>query len=108
LPLEILYPSSIAVTQRPRGMTEYAMAKAAGEILCADLARTFPSLTITVSRLQRVATGQTATVPPVSAADPVAIMLPLLRQQPPGVGTGAGVNFRTVASLSQSSLQAGS
>ena len=33
LPLEILYPSSIAVTQRPRGMTEYAMAKAAGESL---------------------------------------------------------------------------
>jgi len=85
MPLEVLYPSSIAVSQRPRGMTEYAMAKAAGEILCADLARTFPGLTITVPRLQRVETGQTATVPPVSAADPVAIMLPLLRQQQPGV-----------------------
>jgi acyl dehydratase len=80
-PLAVLYPSSIAVVERPRRMTEYAMAKAAGEILCDELVRTFPRLTITAPRLPRIATAQTATVPPVPAGDPIAIMLPLLRKQ---------------------------
>jgi hypothetical protein len=35
--LSIFYPSSVSVTERPRGMTEYTMAKAAGEVLCADM-----------------------------------------------------------------------
>lgn len=80
-PLHVLYPSSIAVETRPRDMTEYAMAKAAGEILCADLARAHRGLAITAPRLPRILTDQTATVPPVPAADPVAVMLPLLRAQ---------------------------
>ncbi|MDF3812584.1 MULTISPECIES: MaoC family dehydratase [Rhodopseudomonas] len=81
MPLTALYPSTVAIDERPTRMTEYAMAKAAGEIVCADLVRAVPGLTITAPRLPRVATAQTATVPPVSAADPLAVMLPLLRQQ---------------------------
>ena len=73
--LTAYYPSSVAVTQRPRGMTEYAMAKAAGEVLCHDLARASKTLDISVYRLPRVRTDQTATVPPVPAADPVDAML---------------------------------
>ena len=80
-PLCVLYPSSIAVETRPQGMTEYAMAKAAGEILCTDLARAHPGLRITVPRLPRILTDQTATVPPVPAADPVEVMLPLLHAE---------------------------
>jgi hypothetical protein len=79
--LTIMYPSSTAVAERPKGMTEYSMAKAAGEILCRELARTYPGLSITVPRLPRIQTDQTAIVPPVPAADPTEVMLPLLRKE---------------------------
>ncbi|SEQ37180.1 NAD(P)-dependent dehydrogenase, short-chain alcohol dehydrogenase family [Faunimonas pinastri] len=79
--LHALYPSSVAVADRPKQMTEYAMAKAAGEILCADMARAQARLTISAPRLPRILTDQTATVPPVEAADAVATMLPLLRAE---------------------------
>jgi hypothetical protein len=81
-PLSILYPSSVAVTDRPRGMTEYAMAKAAGEVLCQDLARSDPRLAISMPRLPRVLTDQTALSIPVRAETPQAVMLPLLRAEP--------------------------
>lgn len=77
--LSVLYPSSVAVEKRPKGITEYAMAKAAGEILCADLMAAHRRLRITAPRLPRIMTDQTATVPPVPAADPVATMLEVLR-----------------------------
>jgi hypothetical protein len=79
--LALFYPSSVAVTERPKGMTEYSMAKAAGEVLCADLLRSFPGLAISVPRLPRIQTDQTATVPPVPAAEALDIMLPLLRRE---------------------------
>ncbi len=77
--LALFYPSSVAVEKRPKGITEYAMAKAAGEILCADLAQSHRRLRIAAPRLPRIMTDQTATVPPVPAADPVETMLALLR-----------------------------
>lgn len=76
--LTAFYPSSVFVAERPRHMTEYAMAKSAGEILCQELARAHRGLTVSAPRLPRVMTDQTATVPPVPAADPVEAMLPLL------------------------------
>ncbi len=79
--LSLLYPSSVAVVERPKGMTEYAMAKAAGEILCADLARNHPGLTVRCPRLPRTLTDQTATVPPVESADALLVCLPLLRAE---------------------------
>jgi hypothetical protein len=57
------------------------MAKAAGEILCADLLRTIPGISIAMPRLPRIETDQTATVPPVAAASALEVMLPLLRCQ---------------------------
>lgn len=78
LPLSVFYPSSVAVTDRPKNMTEYAMAKAAGEILCRDLAKAYPLLNIGIHRLPRVMTDQTATVPPVAAPSALEAILPLL------------------------------
>ena len=54
------------------------MAKAAGELLAADLARTHRGLTVAAPRLPRVLTDQTATVPPTPAADPLAVMAEVL------------------------------
>jgi hypothetical protein len=76
----IFYPSSVFVTSHASGMTEYAMVKAAAEILCADLMAA-TGLSIAVPRIPRVLTDQTATVPPVETQDHVAVMLPLLRAE---------------------------
>lgn len=73
------YPSSIAVADRPRDMTEYAMAKAAGEVLCSDLNRFWSAIRITSERLPRVLTDQTATMFPTETASTVDLMLPIIR-----------------------------
>jgi NAD(P)-dependent dehydrogenase (short-subunit alcohol dehydrogenase family) len=78
--LSSFYPSSVAVEKRPRDMTEYAMAKAAGEILCADIARSVPGLRVTVKRLPRILTDQTATIVPVESADAIDVLLPIIRE----------------------------
>jgi acyl dehydratase/NAD(P)-dependent dehydrogenase (short-subunit alcohol dehydrogenase family) len=79
--LSLFYPSSVAVAERPRYMTEYSMAKAAGEILCVELARNIPGVSIAVPRLPRIETDQTATVPPVAALSAFEVILPLLRAE---------------------------
>jgi len=78
--ISLYYPSSIAVSERPVGMTEYAMAKAAGELLCADMNVSLSPLKVLVSRLPRLLTDQTATVTPVDTADPIETMFPIVRE----------------------------
>jgi acyl dehydratase/NAD(P)-dependent dehydrogenase (short-subunit alcohol dehydrogenase family) len=78
--LSILYPSSVFVSERPEGMTEYAMAKAAGEVLCADMNRSLAPMHVTAVRLPRLPTDQTASVQAIDTASPVEIMLPILRE----------------------------
>jgi NAD(P)-dependent dehydrogenase (short-subunit alcohol dehydrogenase family) len=78
-PLYAFYPSSVFVDERPRGMTEYAMAKAAGEVLCADLQRE-RGVRILMRRLPRLLTDQTASIVPTESADGVAELLPILRE----------------------------
>lgn len=78
--VSLFYPSSVAVTERPRGMTEYTMAKAAGEVLCADINEALAPTHVTVVRLPRLPTDQTVTVTEVEAADPLATMLPIVRE----------------------------
>jgi hypothetical protein len=56
--LAALYPSTVFVEERPAGLTEYVMAKAAGEYLCRDLDRATPALRIVIDRLPRLATDQ--------------------------------------------------
>ena len=77
-PGSVLYPSSVAVEQRPPGLLEYAMAKAAGEILCDGMRDA--GWRILRSRLPRLLTDQTATVANVATADAVDVMLPLIRR----------------------------
>jgi NAD(P)-dependent dehydrogenase (short-subunit alcohol dehydrogenase family) len=79
-PISILYPSTVFINNRPKGMTEYAMAKAAGEVLAKDLAEAL-GIRIATPRIPRVLTDQTATVLPIQVADAVDVMLPLLRAE---------------------------
>jgi len=76
--LSVFYPSSIAVEKRPAGLTEYSMAKMAGEVLCADMMEHVPGLRVLISRLPRVLTDQTNTVAQVENADPLTVLLPLI------------------------------
>ena len=78
-PLVAFYPSSVAVEERQLGMTEYSMAKSAGEILCSDINRADCGIQAMVSRLPRLLTDQTATTIPVKNADPLDVMLPIIR-----------------------------
>jgi hypothetical protein len=83
-PVRIFYPSSIAVGSRPKGMTEYAMAKAAAEVLISDLNASSSKIQIVSSRLPRMGSDQTNTIT-VSAeeADSIAIMLSTIRSMWP-------------------------
>lgn len=73
------YPSSVAVVERPRDMTEYSMAKAAAEILCSDLNRSWPGLHVTTVRLPRLLTDQTTTVVPARSENALEVVLPIIR-----------------------------
>lgn len=74
-PIAAFYPSSVAVTERPAGLTEYAMAKAAGEVLCADLSRLLKGVRAHIRRLPRLQTDQTASVQPVETGSAIDEML---------------------------------
>jgi acyl dehydratase len=78
--LSMFYPSSVFVSDRPRNMTEYAMAKTAGEALCADMNLALAPLHVTVSRLPRLATDQTASIVNVETLSAVATLLPIVRE----------------------------
>lgn len=78
--LRIFYPSSVAVEDRPQGMLEYAMSKAAGEILCADINKQKPGIHISVSRLPRLLTDQTATLQHIETPSPLDVLLPIVRK----------------------------
>ena len=77
--LTAFYPSTVFVQDRPAEMTEYAMAKMAGEVLAADLTAHLPNARVVVSRLPRLPTDQTATVIRTETEDPIAVMLPIIR-----------------------------
>jgi len=77
-PVRIFYPSSVAVEDPPKGAIEYAMAKAAAELLCVEVVRRFPALDIVLERLPRLLTDQTATVLPVESPNAVEILLPII------------------------------
>jgi hypothetical protein len=78
--LRVFYPSSTALDERPSTMTEYSMAKAAAETLCADLSKFVAGMHIMVRRLPRLPTDQTSSVMQGKTQDPIEVLLPIVRQ----------------------------
>lgn len=74
------YPSSSYVEDRPAGMTEYAMIKAAGEQMCRDMNQYMPTLQIISTRLPKLPTDQTAGVLPERELSPKGVLLPIVRE----------------------------
>ena len=78
--LVAFYPSSVFVEPgRPRDMTEYAMAKAAGEILSEEMSLSDTMPLVIARRLPRMLTDQTATLARVATDDAFQVMLPVVR-----------------------------
>jgi len=77
--LSVLYPSSVAVDEASSELMEYAAAKSAGERLGRFLDRPDQGLRVTIARLPRIATDQTASLISAPALDPIDAMLPVVR-----------------------------
>jgi NAD(P)-dependent dehydrogenase (short-subunit alcohol dehydrogenase family) len=77
--ISVFYPSTSFVQERPPGMIEYAMAKAAGELLCAEINRFRPGTRVITRRLSRVLTDQTVSLIQRKSENAVAVMLPIIR-----------------------------
>jgi hypothetical protein len=100
--VSLFYPSSVYVAERPRGMLEYALAKVAGETLCSELNSAWPPLRVTVDRLPRLPTDQTASVFATSLPSPAGSLLPIVRKvqawpRPAKSGTVPGGSFETAS-----------
>lgn len=74
------YPSSVAVDEAAAELAEYRIAKAAGEMACAEIDRGARRKRVLVTRLPRIGTDQTMTIVPVASADALDVMLPVLRE----------------------------
>jgi hypothetical protein len=61
-------------------MLEYAMAKAAGETLCGEMNAAWSPLRVTMARLPRLPTDQTASITETEFASPIECLLPIVRE----------------------------
>ena len=77
--VRVYFPSSSAVQDRPKGLAEYAMAKAAAEVLIEDINRSFKKVVVVCSRLPRLNTDQTASIVSVESASNLETLLPMIR-----------------------------
>lgn len=73
--LRVLYPSTVFIEDRPSGITGYAMAKAAGEVLCADLGEDGTGVRVLAPCLPRLPMDQAAAMASVEIGDPVSALL---------------------------------
>ena len=78
-PLRVFYPSSVAVSDTPKGWAEYALAKAAGELLCRELNAKLAGVAVTSIRLPRILTDQTATARAVESFPVLDVIMPIVR-----------------------------
>jgi NAD(P)-dependent dehydrogenase (short-subunit alcohol dehydrogenase family) len=75
----VFYPSSVFVDEVPKGFAEYAVAKSAGEGFCRYMNQNQKGIRISVHRLPRMLTDQTATVASQSSTSALEVMAPLIR-----------------------------
>lgn len=78
-PVRVYLPSTVYIGERPPGLAEYAMAKAAAELLADELNRTLRHVRVLHSRLPRLPTDQTAAVVALDSGDAVETIAGVLR-----------------------------
>lgn len=79
-PAKVYLPSTVFITDRPKGMTEYAMAKAAAEVLADDLNASLRRVVVVHTRLPRLATDQTTSILNLTVQNNLEAMLAVVRQ----------------------------
>lgn len=84
IPLRVFYPSTVFVDSCPEGMAEYAMVKAAGEVMCNDMRHICAGVEVLVRRLPRMLTDQTASIVPIKRVSMTEVMLPIVREMEAG------------------------
>jgi NAD(P)-dependent dehydrogenase (short-subunit alcohol dehydrogenase family) len=77
--LKIYFPSSVFVSERPNGMTEYAMAKSAAEVMVQDVNKHFKKISVVTTRLPRLNTDQTSSLVKLPTESNVDMLLPIIR-----------------------------
>ncbi len=77
--VQVFFPSTVFIDQRPNGMTGYAMAKAAAEILIQDINRSFKKVNVVSARLPRLGSDQTNSIFETKKEDGISVLLPILR-----------------------------
>ncbi len=77
--VHVFLPSTVDIEKRPKGMTEYLMAKAAAEMLAHDISRSARHVEVLTRRLPRLSTDQTATILKTPSESNVGTLLPILR-----------------------------
>lgn len=61
-PVTVYLPSTVYVAEHPKGLAEYAMAKAAAEVLAREINLNCRNVSVAVSRLPKLNTDQTASI----------------------------------------------
>lgn len=82
-PVRVYLPSTVFIDERPKGLTAYAMVKAAAEVLAEDLNRSLRKVRIVHSRLPRLATDQTAGTRGLDVAANVDVLRAVLESMHP-------------------------
>jgi len=77
--LDVFYPSTVYVADPPEGFVDYAMAKAAGEVLCAALRRDPRFGQVVAERLPRLASDQTVGIAAETFPDPLPLLVAAVR-----------------------------
>jgi len=77
--MTVCLPSTVFVEERPKGMAEYAMAKAAAEVMAQEINRSFKRVAVLCTRLPRLSTDQTTSIVKLATGSNVQTLLPLVR-----------------------------
>ena len=77
--IKVYLPSSVFVSERPDGLTEYAMAKAAAEVMVEDMNKHSRKVTVVTTRLPRLNTDQTSSILRLPTESNLRALLPIIR-----------------------------
>lgn len=77
--IQVFQPSTVFLEDRPKGMTEYAMAKAAAEVFANDLNRLPSSVKLISRRLPKLATDQTSSLFTENTLHNEDVLLPIVK-----------------------------
>jgi len=77
--VRVYVPSTVFIVDRPEGFVEYAMAKAAMEVLIVEINKVFKRVSVFSTRLPRLSTDQTSSVLNIATANTFDTLLPVVR-----------------------------